>query len=60
MMLMQYFSDSLYISICCWYSFALHRQVETIQMRTNNTTTYAFIKDVGTHLNCHDLSRQFK
>ena len=29
-------SDFLYKSICCEYSFGLHRQVEAIQMDTTN------------------------
>ena len=36
MIRMQYFSDFLYKSICCWYSFELPRLVEAIQMSTNN------------------------
>ena len=36
MILMQYFSDFLYKSICCWYSSELPRLVEAIQMSTNN------------------------
>ena len=30
------FSDSLYKSICCGYSFELPQQVEAIQTSTNN------------------------
>ena len=38
MILTQYFSDFLYKSICCWYSFEL--LVEAIQMCTNNKCFY--------------------
>ena len=31
-----FFSDFLYKSICCGYSFELHRQVDAIQMVTHN------------------------
>ena len=41
-MLMRAVSDCLYKSICCWYSFELHLQVDAIQMGTNNI--YGFIK----------------
>ena len=27
-------------SICCWYSFELHRQVDAIQMGTHNICLY--------------------
>ena len=30
-----YFSDFLYKSICCGYSFELHQQVDAIQMGTH-------------------------
>ena len=33
---MRFFSDFLYKSIYCWYSFELHRQVDAIQMGTHN------------------------
>ena len=36
MMFIQFFSDFLYKSICCEYSFELHRQVDAIQMGTHN------------------------
>ena len=49
------FSDFLYKSICCGYSFELPRLVEAIQTSTDNK---AYV--VGTRLNCLDLSRQFK
>ena len=34
------FSDLLYKSICFWYSFELHRQVDAIQMGTQNIFLY--------------------
>ena len=44
MMLIQcfffYFSDFLYKSICCGYSFELHQQVDAIQMGTHNICLY--------------------
>ena len=40
MILMQYFSDFLHKSICCWYSFELPQLVEAIQMSTNNICFY--------------------
>ena len=33
-------SDFLYKSICFWYSFELHRQVDAIQMCTQNIFLY--------------------
>ena len=39
-----YFSDFLYKSICCGYSFELHQQVDAIQMGTHNICLY---KEVG-------------
>ena len=35
-----FFSDFLYESICCVYSFELHRQVDAIQMGTHNICLY--------------------
>ena len=35
-----FFSDFLYKSICCGYSFELHRQVHAIQMGTHNICLY--------------------
>ena len=32
----RFFSDFLYKSICCGYSFELHRQVNAIQIGTHN------------------------
>ena len=40
MILTQYFSDFLYKSICCWFSFELPQLVEAIQMSTNNIYVY--------------------
>ena len=40
-----FFSDFLYKSICCGYSFELH-QVDKIQMGTNNICLY---KEVDRH-----------
>ena len=40
MILTQNFSDFLYKSICCWYSFELPQLVEAIQMSTNNICFY--------------------
>ena len=36
MTFMRFFPDFLYKSICCGYSFELHRQVDAIQMGTHN------------------------
>ena len=36
----EFFSDFLYKSICCEYSFELHRQVDAIQMGTYNICLY--------------------
>ena len=35
-----FFSDFLYKSICCGYSFELHRQVNAIQVGTHNVCLY--------------------
>ena len=35
-----FFPNFLYKSICCWYSFELHRQVDAIQMGTHNIRLY--------------------
>ena len=40
MILKQYFSDFLYKSICCWYSFELPPLVEAVQMSTSNMCLY--------------------
>ena len=40
---MRFFSNFLYKSICCGYSFELHPQVDAIQMGTYNTCLYTEI-----------------
>ena len=40
MMFRHFFSDFFYKSICCGYSFELHRQVDAIQMGTHNVYLY--------------------
>ena len=35
-----FLSDFLHKSICCGYSFELHRQVDAIQMSTHNICIY--------------------
>ena len=35
-----FFPDFLYKSICCGYSFELHRQVDAIQMGSHNICLY--------------------
>ena len=40
MMFMPFFSEFLYKSICCGYSFELHRQVDAIQMGTHSIGIY--------------------
>ena len=40
MMFMPFFSEFLYKSICCGYSFELHRQVDAIQMGTHSICLY--------------------
>ena len=55
MMLMRYFflfCDFLYKSICCGYSFELHRQVDAIQM---GTTTFAFKTYISCNLKATEL-----
>ena len=39
-MFMPFFSEILYKSICCGYSFELHRQVDAIQMGTHSICLY--------------------
>ena len=55
MMLMQcfcgLFSDFLYESICCGYSFELHRQVNAIQMGTHNICLYKEVDKTYTGCN---------
>ena len=55
---MPFFSDFLYKSICCWYHFELHWQIDVIQMSHNNICFYIYV--VGIHLNCIDKLMQFK
>ena len=43
-MFCNFFSDFFSKSICCGYSFELHRQVDAIQMDTHNICLY---KEVG-------------
>ena len=40
MLLCFFFSDFLYKSICCGYSFELHREVDAIQMGSHNICLY--------------------
>ena len=40
MMFIQFWSDFLYKSIYCGYSFELHRQADAIQMGTHNICLY--------------------
>ena len=40
MMFLPIFSDCLYKTICCGYSFELHQQVDAIQMSTHNICLY--------------------
>ena len=47
MMIMQFFSDFLYKSICCENSFELHQQVDAIQMSTHNICLYKEVKKKG-------------
>ena len=50
------FSDFLYKSICCGYSFELHRQVDAIQMGTHNICPYKVDKKyTGCNLEITDL-----
>ena len=49
--LCNFFSDFLYKGICCGYSFELHRQVDAIQMRTNNICLYKKVNKMYTGCN---------
>ena len=51
------FSDFLYKSICCGYSFELHRQVDAIQMGTHNICQYKVVdkKYTGCNLKTTEL-----
>ena len=42
--LCDFFSDFLFKSICCGYSFELHQQVDAIQMSTHNICLYKEVK----------------
>ena len=42
-----FFSDFLYKSICCEYSFELHRQVDAIQMGTHNIWLYKEVNKIA-------------
>ena len=42
MSLQFFFSDFLYKSMCCGYSFELHQQVDAIQMGTHNIILYLY------------------
>ena len=47
-----------YAFIYMLYSFKLHRQVDALQMGTNNIHFYIYV--VGTDLNCTDKLMHFK
>ena len=48
MMFIQFFfSDFLYKSIHCEYSFELHQQVDAIQMGTNNICLYKEVDKIA-------------
>ena len=51
-----FFSDFLSKSICCGYSFILHRQVHAIQMGTHNICLYKEVdkKHTGCNLKTTD------
>ena len=57
MMFMWFFSDFLYKSIHCRYSFELHRQVDAIQMGTHNICLYNEVdkKYTGSNLKTTEL-----
>ena len=56
MMFMPFFSEFLYKSICCGYSFELHRQVDAIQMGTHSICLY---KEVAKqYTNCNPKSTE--
>ena len=57
MMIMRFFSDFIYKSICCGYSFELHQQVDTIQMSTHNICLYKEVdkKYTGCNLKTTEL-----
>ena len=57
MFLYVFFSDFLYKSICCGYSFELHQQVDTIQMGTHSICLYKAVdkKYIGCNLKTREL-----
>ena len=46
-----FFSDLLYKSICCGYSFELHQQVDAIQMSIHNICLYKEVDNKNTGCN---------
>ena len=52
-----FFPDFLYKSICCGYSFELHRQVDAIQMGSHNICLYKQVdkKYTGCNLKTMEL-----
>ena len=46
-----HFPEFLYKSICCGYSFELHRQVDAIQMGTHNIFLYKDVDEKYTGCN---------
>ena len=54
---MRFFSDFLYKSICCGYSFELHGQVDAIQMGIHNICLYKEVnkKYTGCNLKTTEL-----
>ena len=51
MIIMHFFSNFVYKGICCGYSFELHRQVNAIQMSTDNICLYKEVKKMYTGCN---------
>ena len=49
-----FFSDFLYKSICCGYSFELHQFVNAIQMSTHNICLYKEVDKKYTGCNLKD------
>ena len=56
-MFLRYLSDFLYKSMCCGYSSELHRQVDAIQMGTQNICFYKEVdkKYTGCNLKIMEL-----
>ena len=50
-MISSYFSDFLYKSICCGYSFELHQQADAIQMGTHIICLYTEVDKMYTGCN---------